>query len=159
MSQVCDTLDPNLKFAKFELEVISTNGDSQRLLKKQSKYKLPPRIYFQNILWWRLYRNANSQCRYTYLLNINELKWINKQTELGNFRFPPWQFVKCENLIFQISRNLCQLLKCPIRYQFYNFQEGCHRDQKELCLKWIGHISLKMLFWSFKRDNFIWYCL
>ena len=47
MSQVCDTLDPNLKCAKFELEVISTNGDSQRLLKKQSKYKLPLRIHFQ----------------------------------------------------------------------------------------------------------------
>ena len=76
-------------------------------------------------------------------ISIDKLKWINKQTELGNFRLPPWQFVKCENLIFQISRNLCQLLKCPIRYQFYNFQEGCHREKKSCVCSGLvsGHIS------------------
>ena len=36
MSQVCDTLDPNLKFAKFELEVISTNGDSHSAILEEA---------------------------------------------------------------------------------------------------------------------------
>lgn len=58
MSQVCDTLDPNLKCAKFELEVISTNGDSQQLLMKQSD-SLQKYIYIPiNILgiWYHTFR-------------------------------------------------------------------------------------------------------
>ena len=38
---VCDTLDPNLKCAKFELEVISTNGDSHSaILEEAIKIKI-----------------------------------------------------------------------------------------------------------------------